>query len=240
MDQEAPYSKEDVEFFVNDGQILDEADLAGSKLRKIELVKTSLKGADLEGADLSDADLRGTNFENANLRKANLMGANLTRACLRKTDLTGARLDMAILIRADLTEACFSGANLYHSVLKGANIENADFTGASLQLAYLYGAKSAETANFERADLSGARVNFTGLDTRELGAGAKGGSRYPSYGWRTKAFDFMKISWTEFVSDWFKTLFLAPFRFIGWIFRRLWQILTFPFRVFLERKEKEE
>ena len=92
--------------------------LAGSNLRKAELVGAKLQGANLAGSD----------FGMANLRRADLQGANLEDADLSHANLPGADLRDAVLINAD-----FRGANLIRADLTGARTEGADFKGALLE-----------------------------------------------------------------------------------------------------------
>ncbi len=92
--------------------------LAGTNLKKADLVAAQLAGANLRGALLRMANLRRANLEGANLAGADLSHANLPGANLRGADLTGASLKGANLIKADLT---------------GARIEGADFTDALLE-----------------------------------------------------------------------------------------------------------
>jgi len=239
MKENEPFTREEIEDCLQDGEGLEEADLKKSKLRGINLFKTSLKGADLENADLSDADLRGANFEEANLQGAILIGANLTRANLAKANLERARLDMAILTKSDLSRASLRKASLYHALIAGADIFQADFTGANLREAYLNGAENALTAKFDDADLCETQVLATLLDTRELGKGAQGGSKHSEYRWKTKVFDFFKISWTEFMPGWFGWIF-APFRWMWGLIAGFFRLLTFPFRLFSRKKEPKK
>ena len=237
------FYRKDIEEFLENGQSLEEADLRWSLLRGASLIKVNFKNANLEDIDLSDTDLRGAILRGTNLQGANLIGANLTRADLSKANLTKAKLDMSILVRANLKETCFKEASLYYALMKGVDVSNADFTKANLREANLGGAKGVSSAKFNGTDLREAKARYTSLDTVQLKAVQAniGTPPYPpENGWRTKVFDFFKISWTEFVSEWIKKIFMTPFRFIGWVFRGLWKIIIFPFRLFSEKKKPTE
>ncbi len=238
MLDENRYTKSEIRFFMNDGQSLEEADLQGSKLRGMPFYKQNFKRADLREADLSHADLRAANFEGADLRGADLIGANLTRANLSKANLEGARLDLAVMQRANLSEACFKKANLYHALMKGAILTKTDFTEANLREASLIGVEDASKAKFNGADLTEARVKYSGLDVLELGkVGAKGGSRRPERGWQAKVFDlpFAKASWTEFLPS-FKWL-LTPFKLILVLLGGLLMLLRIVFKKLPQKKK---
>ncbi|MCZ8040020.1 MAG: pentapeptide repeat-containing protein [Microcystis sp. LE17-20A] len=109
-----------------DKTTLQQVDLSGAILRRVDL-----RRADLSEADLSDADLSDAILIEANLSKANLSGANLSGADLRKANLSKARLSAALLKRwpagvGKLSKARLSGANL-----SGADVKNAIFIGAT-------------------------------------------------------------------------------------------------------------
>ncbi len=93
--------------------------LAGTNLKKADLVGARLQGANLAGADLSMANLRRADLQGANLAGANLSYANLPGADLRNCNLQSANLQGANLIQADLTGADLQGANLDEALLEG-------------------------------------------------------------------------------------------------------------------------
>jgi uncharacterized protein YjbI with pentapeptide repeats len=107
---------------VQDGQNLQEANLAGAVLRD-----GSFKRADLSGADLSGADARRAKFVSTVLHGTILDGAKLVRA-----DLTNADLRDASLKQADLTGAKLFRANLRGADLSGARLDDADLLKAEL------------------------------------------------------------------------------------------------------------
>nr|WP_246385538.1 pentapeptide repeat-containing protein [Armatimonas rosea] len=87
--------------------------LAGLKLRMVDLRRADLSGAILNRADLESADLRGANLKQSDLRWANLRNA-------------------------DLSYATLTGADLENADLRGANLDNADLLGANLLRAIGY------------------------------------------------------------------------------------------------------
>lgn len=93
--------------------------LAGSNLKKADLVGAKLQGADLAGADLSMANLRRADLQGANLAGANLSFANLPGADLRDSNLQNVNFKGANLIKADLTGAKLEGADFSEALLEG-------------------------------------------------------------------------------------------------------------------------
>jgi hypothetical protein len=93
--------------------------LAGSNLKKADLVGAKLQGADLAGADLGMANLRRADLQGANLAGANLSFANLPGADLRDSNLQNANFKGANLIKADLTGAKLEGADFSEALLEG-------------------------------------------------------------------------------------------------------------------------
>ena len=93
--------------------------LAGSNLKKADLVGAKLQGADLAGADLSMANLRRADLQGANLSGANLSFANLPGADLRNCNLENANFKGANLIKADLTGAKVEGADFSETLVEG-------------------------------------------------------------------------------------------------------------------------
>lgn len=93
--------------------------LAGTNLKKADLVGARLQGANLSGADLSMANLRRADLQGANLSGVDMSYANLPGADLRNSNLTGANLQGANLIQADLTGARLEGTILDEALLEG-------------------------------------------------------------------------------------------------------------------------
>lgn len=169
-----PCTKADVQRWLSEGETLEMADLSNGSLLGIDLSKLNCKGASFQGANLCNADLAGAILEETNFKGANLTGANLNGANLSKANFENAVLDNASLIGANLSSTCFKQARLIHATLKAATLDKTDFSEATLQSVNLSGAKKCQTAKFNKADLSGARFDYTGLDKVELeGVGAK-------------------------------------------------------------------
>src|SRR6185312_3245831 len=112
------------------GPNLNGVDLAGRRLRKL----------DLAGAVLPDVQ-----FNNSHLHDSDLSGAWLWRANLSKARLSRADLSGAVLYEADLTEAEFFRADLRDAYLTGANLEKTRLLDADLRGAYFYRARLSET-----------------------------------------------------------------------------------------------
>jgi hypothetical protein len=101
--------------------------------------------ANLRGANLANQDLRKMNLAGADLRDADLRHAQLDLANLEKARLQGANLTRASLQQSNLRLADLSGAGWWPSGLglfaQGAQFEKADLSAAYLQFARLSGAK---------------------------------------------------------------------------------------------------
>ncbi len=223
------YTTKDIERFIRQGERFEDVPWQGGRFSKANLAEKDLSNADLRNSDLRDADLKEAILKNADLTGANLAGADLTRANLESAKLNNANLNRCRLSRANLTSASFENASLYNAHLRHANVDKANFTGANLREAYLDGIFGCGSAKFDKADLTDARVRYTGLDTMELKkVGAKGGSKFPDRGWSTNVFSFSKTSWTEFL----------PHVSFGWFSRAIglfFHILSWPVRVLINQ-----
>ena len=131
----------------------------GAILSEANLKEAELSYANLQRAWLGGANLQEACFEEANLQGADLHNANLQGALLSYTNLREARLGEANLQGADLRESDLSAADLTK-----ANLENAELAGvkglpeATLQNVNLEGATRLLGTEFERADVTGAKL----------------------------------------------------------------------------------
>ncbi len=142
----------------NNGQInLENRDLTGAVLNRV-----NLRGARLSGANLTAAVLSRVNLRDARLSGANLRGANLRRSNLTDVDLSEANLTSASLWDADLRRANLRGANLTDASLSGANLTGANLTDVNLTGADLTG------ANLTEANLTGANIRDANLTNVNL------------------------------------------------------------------------
>ncbi len=121
------------------------ANLAGANLQRVNLDSARLDGADLSGADcefaiLGRANLTGANLQNANLRRSNLVGT-----IAREANCNGAKFYYSRPGAADFSGVTFHDAEIQRAIFRKAKLVNADLTSAIGQ------------ANFENADLSGAK-----------------------------------------------------------------------------------
>jgi uncharacterized protein YjbI with pentapeptide repeats len=213
--QEA-YTKKDLRRFLAEGVSLEYADLKESELIGVNIPKLNLTGANLQGADLRYANLAGAILEKANLEGAHLEGTKLTGTNLSEATLDHAKLDNANLVRANLSKTSFKNAILTYASLRSANTREADFSAADLRGANLSGIKDCVKTKFDRSDLRGACIEYTGLDERELTAvGAKVDSH--TKGLKRRAFDFMQVE--EKPPDVLATL-LTPLKWIATVFTK--------------------
>ena len=182
------------------GATLNNTNLSGVNLERVNFTDGSLVGSDLTGARITDADLIGTDltdailleiessnvlFNFANLTRANLSGSRFTNASFHKaklthTNFTGAqlqnanftkaKLDNTIFIEAQLENADFQNMDLRNTVMTGVNLAGANLTGAILTGVNLAGVNLAG-ADLTGADLRGAKLTGANLEGASL-AGA--------------------------------------------------------------------
>jgi uncharacterized protein YjbI with pentapeptide repeats len=160
------------------------AELARTRLDRLNLANRNLAEADFSFASLVGATVLGTNLERANLHCADLRDCDFTSARLIKTDMRGAsicgaRLAFAKLDGADLRAATVAyrgpGARADSEETVRVDFSNASLKGASFGHARLDGVNFSgailEGANFKNAQLSNVSFRnavLTGVNVAEL------------------------------------------------------------------------
>lgn len=180
------------------GADLQEAQLAGQHLAKI-----NLRDVDLTNANLQDAYLAEANLSSAKMQHVNLSGAFLRRAVLLSTDLTKANLEGANLEGCIADGAKFVDASLHRTlfteletrdkerniVVKRATLAGVDFTRATLddakfEGAWLPGARFREAqllrVKFSRCDISDADFSEANLIVRDAFEECVGVAKMPN------------------------------------------------------------
>ncbi|MBW7972106.1 pentapeptide repeat-containing protein [Bradyrhizobium sp. BR 10289] len=142
---------------------LEQADLAGAKLPRV-----NLDGASMHGANLSAVDMAGSSFEQAVLDDASLRGGNFPGASFVGASLRGANMDYGRFPATSFARAKLQGVSAYQSKLVGsrltyAHLEGARFVRASLTTANLASAH-LHAANFDEAQLYAASLARAHLD----------------------------------------------------------------------------
>jgi uncharacterized protein YjbI with pentapeptide repeats len=124
---------------------------------------------DLTGADLHDANLTGAHFDLVTLDDANLSGAKLEYAhcrSLKRVNLDRVQGENLYLTTA--TDCTFREASLPTAWMfwaSGKLIERCDFTAATMPRTRLgENGASVRASTFQRADLSGTRMEWTTFD----------------------------------------------------------------------------
>ncbi len=153
------------------GWVLHGVDLTNANLPEVDLSYACLIGAKLDGADLQRANLHRAQLDSASLTNANLTEANLEFAILGRANLSNAIMDGANLKRSNLVGAIARGAScrrtqFFYSRPGNADFSGVDFSGADINRAIFRRAKlvnanlaeAVGTANFDRADLTGAKM----------------------------------------------------------------------------------
>lgn len=167
------------------------ADLAHTRLDRLNLANRNLTEADFSYASLIGATMFGTtldraNFQCADLRDCDLSSTRLIRANLRGASICGAKLAFARLDGADLRAATvvyrgpgaaqdsqhtvpvdFSGASLKGASFGHAQLEGANFSGAILEGVNFKNAKLANVT-FRNAVLIGIDVAALGVPPEAL------------------------------------------------------------------------
>jgi uncharacterized protein YjbI with pentapeptide repeats len=111
---------------------LDDADLRGADLRRIELGFVGLRRARLDEADLSEAILQCVDLSQASLRGARLHRTHLDHVKAPRASFAGATFDRAIVEGCDLSHADLSDARLEHTFFRNSNLERARLDRARL------------------------------------------------------------------------------------------------------------
>ncbi|MBE9098514.1 pentapeptide repeat-containing protein [Vacuolonema iberomarrocanum] len=157
---------------------VNNSNLRGSLLHKIDLSNSDLSGSHMEHAYLCKAILRETRFlssrlicanlievqaEKANFNQARLKRANFSKAILKKAVLSFADLRESILTEADLSSADLSSADLSNSKLDGA-----DLSGAIFQRTQLYEVDLTNVKNLTGEQLDNALLCKTTLANGEV------------------------------------------------------------------------
>jgi uncharacterized protein YjbI with pentapeptide repeats len=142
---------------------LEQADLAGAKLPRI-----NLDGAFLQNANLSAAEMSGSSFEQATLDDASLRGGRFASASFTGASLHGANMDYGWFPATTFARAKLQGASIYQGKLMGsmlgsAHLEGARLAGADLTAAFLWRAH-LQLANFDDAHLYAATISQVQLD----------------------------------------------------------------------------
>ena len=150
---------------------LQNMDLSGGMLDKVDLRTAQASGARLPDAsvrlaNLSKADFFGAHFERADLRRADLRGTDLRGAFFVETRLAGAVLEDADLRPGaiyDAGQGTIDNSSIFKDGQRVANLSEADMQDAKMARANMQDAV-LYAANLKGADLSG--VNFTNANLR--------------------------------------------------------------------------
>jgi len=142
-----------------EGAILGKVDLTSAYLYNVCFKRAELSAANFSNADLFSAHCQRALMGEANLSKANLWYSNFYQANLERANLTEARLGHANLRRANLRLAS----------LKKADLRDADLSDSDLRYADLTDAILLETTPLAGMDLTGTRLptdiaKFDGLN----------------------------------------------------------------------------
>ncbi len=160
------------------GAVLDEAQLAKSRIVNSSLRESSFCNAMLYRSDMRNGIFTNSVFVGANLCYCNLEDSFFVEANLRDAEFDGAncrRVNFkgAMLANASLAEADLTGADLSGTCLIGADFDGADISDVKLEGADLQGVKNLSQAtgirkaqNAHRALNVPAGVEHLGLEYR--------------------------------------------------------------------------
>jgi uncharacterized protein YjbI with pentapeptide repeats len=148
---------------------LDDADLRGADLRRVELGFTALRRAKLDGADLSEAALEFVDFSHASLRGARLHRTHFEHVKATHATFCDAQFDRSVIRGCDFGHSNLASANLEHTFFRSCNLERATLDRATLargKLAYT----NCTAATFHGTDLDrvltvGSRFHLAELTT---------------------------------------------------------------------------
>lgn len=122
------------------GPVIDELNMEGALLDKIELDGYSIRDVNFEHASMVRAQLSGLLIRNSSLRFADLREARIRRTQILGADFQYARLERADMDGSEFFHAYFTGAKMAGANLRGAHLVDADFTDADLSGADMTGA----------------------------------------------------------------------------------------------------
>ena len=106
---------------------LQNADLSGAILTKVDFSDTNLSGARITDAELNFSDLTHARFDHARLTNSRLIAVKGDKASFVGADMAKVRLSRAKLKSANFSKARMPGAGFYASALISS-----DFSGADL------------------------------------------------------------------------------------------------------------
>ena len=161
---------------------MENLDLSGVDLGKVNLHLALFKDCNLQGASLASANLSDAELTECLLKGADLSSATLTGAQLEDCDAQGAKLDGADLTGAGLRKCVFDDCSLEASrwddvqaeacSLSGARMQQASGSRAVFQSCTLPGLDASGSdfsqASFEQCALDGARFNGAKLVSTTL------------------------------------------------------------------------
>lgn len=120
-----------LEDLCDDGVSLEEINLAGAKLNRIEMNGVNISRANLNKAQLVNAELYYTNINNINLSEVDWTRVTLYRSTISFAILSKANCSSASFCKANIMFADFSHGNFSGTNLKGANVIIEDLEKAS-------------------------------------------------------------------------------------------------------------
>lgn len=131
---------------------LDDADLRGADLRRVNLAFCALRRAKLDGADLSEAILDCVDLSHASLKGAKLHRAHLDHVKAPRASFSEATFDRAMVKGCDLSYADLSSAHLEHTFFRDTTLERFILDGANLSRGKL-AHTNCTAASFRSTDL---------------------------------------------------------------------------------------
>jgi len=164
---------------------LSDVNFAGSRLKKVDFSDSNLSGASFQGADLSQSNLSGANMDGGVLDDVRFSGANCTGTIFKAVSVEGTDFSGLVLKDANFSNAYgeyadFSGADLTGAVFVGAKLPSSDFDGCQLAGTDFSQAeiKDADFANVQAPGINLERADITGLRSGEASDFRKANVRF--------------------------------------------------------------
>ena len=151
--ERARFEKADIHEATFENCMCESADFSGAKLNLSRMVDCDLSLCDFDKANLFGVDLRGSRLRAVDLSNANLDATRIDRVDFSMGSLRFKKFKKLKLVGVNFTETDLTGC---------------DFTQAEFEDCYLNSALMSEETLFDGADLRGAYISNTHLDTASL------------------------------------------------------------------------
>ncbi len=150
------------------GARFDKADIREATLLRCECTSALFRDAKLNLSRIENCDMTLCNLDGANLFAADLTGSRFRTVDFSQTQLDGITIDHADFSMATLRYKRFKDSRLKDVNFTESDLSGSDFTDTVFEGCHLTGAVVNSDTRFDRADLRGAYISGSGLETARL------------------------------------------------------------------------